>query len=145
MTHVNFLLLELKQSKLQLKKKWNFSDLLTKPEKYDFLQGGKVIRESVYPAYGFLFWPFHGKMLEWKTIRLLIKNNSDSEQEIVIRIFPEFKRKEFYRNHVMQEDFILDRSTGLPGSCNCYCDDWKRKTGSGEINRPIRTNRNTFH
>ncbi len=76
LTHVNFLLQELKQSKLQLKKKWNFSDPLTKPEKYTFYKVEKNKGISV-SGHWFLFWHFHGKMFLWQKIRLLIKNKTE--------------------------------------------------------------------
>ena len=62
--------------KATVKEKWNFSDPLTKPEKYTFYKVEKNKGISV-SGHWFLFWHFHGKMFLWQKIRLLIKNKTE--------------------------------------------------------------------
>ncbi len=54
MTHVNFLHLEQKQSKLLLKKKWNFSDLSTKPDESKIIYGRSRNGSKPVPASFFM-------------------------------------------------------------------------------------------
>lgn len=136
------MLQELKQSKLQLKKKWNFSDPLTKPEKYTFYKVEKNKGISVY-GHWFLFLHFHGKMFLWQKIRLLIKEQNRTENNEIVdsmNFSGIYKEQQFYRNHAeMQEDISWLEVQDLPGS-NCYCDeeaqnrildDIKNYTGNG--------------